>query len=415
MFQKVISASLSPNTSSKDVRMAWHVLFRPWTWKEGTALTHVADWFKKTYSVSDVFLFQSGRVALCELLESFDIGKGDEVLVQAFSCVAVANSVRWAGATPVYVDIDDSLNMDPSQVSKKMTSRTKALVIQHTFGIPADITELLKVATKHNLIVIEDCAHALGSTYNGKPLGSFGDAAFFSFGRDKAVSSVWGGAAIIHTNHRTMHAIVKLQQRQNALPMPGYFWIKQQLLHPVAFSVILPLYHWGIGKVLLVTLQKFRLLSKPVALVEYVGGEPPGVRTKYPNALAQLLMVQLHNLPEMIKVRQKSAKAYHKELPGTYTRIPVNGNPSHLRYPLFVSDPQIFQKFAKRYGVYLGNWYHNIIDPSQTDFGVIGYKPGMCPKAEKAAAKILNVPTLLSDKDTQTVIRVLKQSVQYAI
>ena len=120
------------------------------------------------------------------------IGEGDEVLVQAFTCVAVPNSVLWAQATPVYADIDATLNIDPIDVEKKITNRTKAIIVQHTFGIPADMDALVALAKKHNILLIEDCAHSLGATYKGKKVGTFGDAAFFSFGRDKVVSSVFG-------------------------------------------------------------------------------------------------------------------------------------------------------------------------------------------------------------------------------
>ncbi|KKU80518.1 MAG: DegT/DnrJ/EryC1/StrS aminotransferase, partial [Candidatus Gottesmanbacteria bacterium GW2011_GWA1_47_8] len=186
----MISASLSPNTEPDDVWLAIQTLFSPWKWQNGEALLRVRQWFG-----GEITLFSSGRVSLFAILKSFEIGTGDEVIIQAFTCVAVPNSVLWSGATPVYVDIDDTCNIDPQNVEKKITNKTKAIIIQHTFGIPADLVELAKIAKKHGLLIIEDFAHSLG-------LHISGDAAFFSFGRDKVISSVWGGGAVINSKYQ---------------------------------------------------------------------------------------------------------------------------------------------------------------------------------------------------------------------
>src|SRR5581483_4013141 len=112
---------------------------------------------------------------------------------QAFTCVAVPNSVLWTGAKAIYADIDETGNLDPKDLEKKITKKTKAVIIQHTFGIAANMDAIQKVLKGKKIILIEDCAHALGASYKGKKLGTFGEFAFFSFGRDKVISSVFGG------------------------------------------------------------------------------------------------------------------------------------------------------------------------------------------------------------------------------
>ncbi len=198
MFRKPITISLSPNTEADDVFLAVKTIIQPLLWKTGKATSDAEQWFRNYFSVEQAVSFNSGRSALLAILKAFGIGEGDEVLVQAFTCVAVPNSVLWAGAKPVFVDIDATLNMDPKDAEKKITKNTKALIVQHTFGVPAQMDKIIALAKKHHLILIEDCAHALGATYKGKKVGTFGDAAFFSFGRDKVVSSVFGGMAIIN-------------------------------------------------------------------------------------------------------------------------------------------------------------------------------------------------------------------------
>ena len=154
--------------------------------------------FREYQNSKYAFSFNSGRSALFTIINALDIKEGDEVLVQAFTCNAVPNPVLWAGGIPIYVDVDDTLNIDPEDFERKITGRSRVVVIQHTFGVPAQIDKILEIAKRHNLIVIEDCAHALGATHNGKLVGTFGDIAFFSVGRDKVISSVWGG--MITTN-----------------------------------------------------------------------------------------------------------------------------------------------------------------------------------------------------------------------
>jgi dTDP-4-amino-4,6-dideoxygalactose transaminase len=383
----IISASLSPNTEFDDVWLALRLLLVPWIWQRGAASGKVEAWFRKYLSTTCAVTFNSGRSALLAILKAFDIGKGDEVIVQAFTCVAVPNSVRWAGATPVYADIGGSYNLDPADVVKKITSKTKAIIVQHTFGVTAAIVELMAITKKYNLLLIEDCAHSLGTT------GKLGDAAFFSFGRDKVISSVFGGLATIRVDHPKQ--ITALKAYHKKLNTPSVSWIFQQLFHPVAFAVILPLYRLGAGKAILVMLQRLRLLGFPVYREEKLGRQPDDFPAKYPNALAILLLKQLKKLERFNKQRQEAAKIYG------------SGEFSYLRYPVRVDNPQEVIQKAKRQGILLGNWYHNIIDPTGVAFENIGYIKGSCPHAEEAAKHIINLPTRISAREAKRVVHAL--------
>ena len=157
--QPVISCSLSPDTEPDDIRTAIRILLQPWKWRYGKNLRKVSDWFKTYIPGSEVFTFNSGRTALFAILKAFSIGPDDEVLLQAFTCVAVPNSIIWVGEKPIYIDIDESLNIDPTDIERKITVHTKAIIVQHTFGIPAQMDAIIRIARKHHLILIEDCAH----------------------------------------------------------------------------------------------------------------------------------------------------------------------------------------------------------------------------------------------------------------
>ncbi len=236
IIPRPIAIGLSPNTSVDDYVTALKIIVQPWKWKKGSTTTQVEQWFQDYFQVETSVSFNAGRSALLAILKSFAIGSGDEVLLQAFTCVAVPNSVIWAGAQPIYVDIDHTLNIDVTNAEKKITPHTRALIVQHTFGVPANLEKIIPFCKKHKLILIEDCAHALGATYKGKTTGSFGDAAFFSFGRDKIVSSVFGGMAMISSKWKVESG--KLKKYQESLAYPSYFWIFQQLLHPIVFALI---------------------------------------------------------------------------------------------------------------------------------------------------------------------------------
>lgn len=127
-----------------------------------------------------------------------DLGPGDEVILPSFTFVSTANAVALRGATPVFVDIAAaSLNIDPVQVRSAVTPRTKAIIAVHYAGFPADMDALAEIAREHGLLLIEDAAQALGSTYKGRPAGSLGDLAAFSFHETKNIISGEGGALTI--------------------------------------------------------------------------------------------------------------------------------------------------------------------------------------------------------------------------
>lgn len=389
-FEKPITIGLSPNLEIDDALLAIKTLLSPGSWRQGGDIARVEKWFQDYFKVDDAVSFNSGRSALTEILRVFNIDVGDEVMVQAFTCVAVPNSVLWACATPVYVDIDRTYNVDIADLQKKLTAKTKAVIVQHTFGIPADMDRIITFCKKHHLILIEDCAHALGAFYKGKPVGSLGDAACFSFGRDKVISSVFGGMGIIFEKDK----LKELRYRQKLLPYPKLFWIAQQLFHPIATGLVLLGYNLVIGKLLLLLFQKLRLLSFPVASLEKKGKQPTNYPQKFPNSLAALAYHQLRKLDRFNKQRTEAARTYEKELGVKISR--KNNRQVFLRFPVELSSPKNLLRNAKSKGILLGTWYHNIIDPEEVDLEAVGYKKNSCPSAEYLAGRIINLPTRIT-------------------
>lgn len=141
-------------------------------------------------------LMTSGQAALISALIGMGIGPGDQVLVPAYTYIATALSVLAVGAIPIVCEIDESLMLDPDDIEKKLTAKTKAVIPVHMQGHPCDMDKICEIAKKHNLLVLEDACQAVGGSYKGKSLGSIGDAGAFSFNYYKTISAGEGGALL---------------------------------------------------------------------------------------------------------------------------------------------------------------------------------------------------------------------------
>jgi perosamine synthetase len=166
----------------------------------------------------------SGTAALHLAIRALNLGIGDEVIVPSFTFVAVANAVLYERAIPVFADIDPvTLNIDPVSVEAAITPRTRAMIIVHTFGVPAEMDELVATARRHNLAVIEDACEAIGATYKGKPVGSFGDLSVFAFYPNKQITTGEGGALLCRDS--------RLAERIRALRNQGRYASSEWLQH----------------------------------------------------------------------------------------------------------------------------------------------------------------------------------------
>lgn len=404
--------SFAPNSTWKDVLSSLAYLLLPWRWffwRRGPFPQKVSQKLTEILEIKEgqIFTFDSGRTALYELLKAFGIEENDEVLIQAFTCVVVPNAVIYTGAKPVYVDIQaDTYNLDPTRIEEKITPQTKAIIIQHTFGFCADLPAILDIAAKRNLIVIEDCAHALGAEYNGQKLGTFGHASVFSFGVDKVISSVRGGAAYV--NDRT---VVEKLQHLNLPPLP-ILTIKKHLLHIPFFALGKLLYPIWIGKMWLYLCKKLGLTARIIEDSEKRAIKPNWFPAQLPNSLAHLAYSQLKNLKAKNEHRLAIASLYRQKLPENFERphsFPQSF-PIYLRYPLQSEMRDAIMQKAKTAGVFLGDWYDTVVAPKDTNLPAVHYQMGDCHVAEQVCEKVFNLPThgQISLKKAQQIIDLLK-------
>ncbi|HVJ07701.1 MAG TPA: DegT/DnrJ/EryC1/StrS family aminotransferase [Acidisarcina sp.] len=177
-----------------------------------------AEYVDAAYAVA----VNSGTSALHLAMLALGIAPEDEVIVPSFSFVAVANVVRYVGAKPVFADIDPiTLNLDPAKVEAAITPRTRAILVVHTFGVPAEMTAILDIARRHHLRVIEDACEALGAEYGGKKVGPLGDAGVFAFYPNKQITTGEGGMLV--TNNGEIATAARALRNQGRRDSDDWF------------------------------------------------------------------------------------------------------------------------------------------------------------------------------------------------
>jgi perosamine synthetase len=151
------------------------------------------------HAVPDAVSVSSGTAGLHLALLTLGIGEGDEVIVPSFTFIAVANAVLQVRSTPVFAEIDPiTLNLNPEAVERAITPRTRAILVVHTFGVPADMAALGDISRRHNLVVIEDACEAIGAQFDSRRVGSFGHLAVLGFYPNKQITTGEGGAVLAH-------------------------------------------------------------------------------------------------------------------------------------------------------------------------------------------------------------------------
>jgi dTDP-4-amino-4,6-dideoxygalactose transaminase len=228
----------------------------------------------------------SGTDALVLALKVLDIGPGDEVIVPSHTATATVAAVVMAGAKPLYVDIEsDFFTLDPCRVEEACTDKTKAIIAVHLYGQAAAMNDLMAIARRHDLRVIEDCAQAAGASYNGKKLGTIGDIGCFSFFPTKNLGAIGDGGAISCNDVQIADRLRKLRQ-----------------------------YGWDENRI----------------------SQEPGMNSRLDEIQAAILRVKLRYLDADNEERQRQAGCYLKGLAGLPITLPAirDGN-SHV-YHLFV-------------------------------------------------------------------------------
>lgn len=206
----------------EDIASVVKVIRRGSYWASGPEIQEFEEAIAQYTGVDYCVAVSSGTSALHAALLAHGIGPGDEVMVPSFTFVATVNAPLFVGATPVFVDIEEkTCGIDPEEVRKRITPRTKAILCVHIGGCPCLVEELRETAEDHSLLLIEDAAEALGARIGSTHVGTFGDSSILSFCQNKVITTGEGGAVI--TSSREVYEKVKLLRSHGRLETQDYF------------------------------------------------------------------------------------------------------------------------------------------------------------------------------------------------
>ncbi|MDO8648287.1 MAG: aminotransferase class I/II-fold pyridoxal phosphate-dependent enzyme [Candidatus Peregrinibacteria bacterium] len=391
MLFRPIHHTFAPLADWQQCLLALSFILTPWRLQRGKAIEQLRSELSTAFN-GDAVLFASGREALLCLFKALKLRPGEEVIVQAYTCVAVPNAIHAAGAVPVYADIDrETLNLNLVTVMEAITPRTRALLCQHTFGIPSPVKELRALCDAKGIILIEDCAHVLPDATGPMEIGKYGDFLMLSFGRDKAISGVAGGALISRKSE--LHPA--LREAEERASSPSLYATLRWMLYPLAYAKARPFIGLGIGKAYLKVLRALHLLPAILDAEEKRGHMSP-VLARIPNACAALALAQWRRR-KSINDHRRSLTAFYADAArkrGWETVPAAQGNLPLQKFPIFVRGAAQIRASLKRQNIHLDDgWTSCVICPASVDPSVAGYQTGADPSAEQVSREILSLPT----------------------
>jgi len=312
----------------------------------------------------------SCTTALEIVLRHIDV-KGREVIVPTNTFIATANAVLFAGGKPVLVDVkEDSYNIDPEGIEKKINDKTKAVIVVHTSGfICEDMPEIQRICEEHNLSLIEDCAHAVGAIFKGKKAGSFGFAGCFSFYPTKVMTTGTGG--MITTDSKELDDVAR-------------------------------------------SLRVHGRSEKGISDIINLGND-----WFMDEVRATLGYYQLLDLENMLSKRREIAKKYAEKLRSLkkirVLPLPSASNPSYYKFPVLldrsINAAQFKEAFLRKYNIELEGIYWPTCHLQPIYRKMFGYKEGDFPVAERILSRQITLPIhpLIEDKDIDYVITKLEK------
>jgi dTDP-4-amino-4,6-dideoxygalactose transaminase len=287
----------------------------------------------------------SGTDALILALRACGVQPGDEVLLPPFTFVATGSAVSALGAKPVFADIrPDTYNIDPSEFERRVTPRTRAIVVVHLYGLAADMDPIMASAKSRHLPVIEDNAQAIGASYKGRPTGSLGDAACLSFYPTKNLGA-YGDAGMVVTNSTELAARIRTLRNHGQT-------------------------------------DKYR-------------SSEPGWNSRLDEIQAAILRVKLRHLSNWQRARQSHAAEYHRlfsQIPGVMPPIALDGfEHVYHQYTIRIEQRDALQKFLSERKIGSTVYYPYPLHLQQL-YTSLGYHAGDFPHAERAAQEVLSLP-----------------------
>lgn len=359
-----------------------------------------------------IFTFWKGRVALYGALKALGIRPGDSVIVPGYTCAMVPGAVIFASAEPIYADIDPetyspSLGSYSDAYEANPGSRIKALILQHTYGIPGDTLRIAAWARAQKMAVIEDCAHSLGTRYCDDrgvwhEAGSAGDVAIFSSQWSKPISTGLGGW-LVTQDKCVAEKVARFRDEEcTEASFRELSLLAGQLVLRKLFSS--PVLYWTAA-------NAFRRLA---GLGIFVGtndggefeGKMPERYAKRMSGLQEWLLRKRLATTALITRRRNLKLVYDEALRSCglpVLRVMENADPVLLRYPVRVRNKEKVLEKARQRRIELGDWFNHPLHPREAKAEAFGYRSGLCLEGERAAEEVVNLP--LTEQTTEEIAR----------
>lgn len=382
------SPFIAPTLERDDIELVRRWLETPQRWSD----SHWAEQYEADFAAfngsAHALVFRAGRVALSACIQGLGLKAGDEVIVPGYTCVVVPNAFRYAGVRVVFSDIElETWGVDVASVAKRLSSRTRAVLIHHLYGLVSrDAEAVVELAHRRGIPVIEDCAHATGAFQGQRRVGNLGDVAFFSSEQSKIFTTVQGGVAV--TNDAKLAA--RMRRWKGGFPQVSDSFTRR-LLHTA-------LLHWHQhrtpagrdGDLAEILRGHHRLISTGC---DEIAGVKPAAYAATPSApMAALGLHQLAKVDRFNAQRRQAAARWMRWCEETGHRLPlvVEGTtPAFLRFPLMV-EPQKKRDVRwvqRELSVAAGVWFTSHEHPAPRWIAD-------CPNATAAVQGCINLPTL---------------------
>lgn len=277
-----------PDLSGNEKKYLVECVESTWISSRGKFIDQFEEEFVKFTRVPFATSVNNGTVAIHLALEALGIGAGDEVIVPTLTYIASVNPIVQVGATPVFVDsLEATWQVDPEDIKRKITSKTKAIMVVHLYGQSADMDAIMKIASEHNLLVVEDCAEAFGTSYKGQHVGTFGDVGTFSFFGNKTITCGEGGMVTARSQD--------VYERMKHLKNQGVSKEKQYWHDAVAFNYRMTNMQAAIGLAQIERAQQFITRKKEIAELykKQLKDAPVVVHAEQPNTIHSYWMTSI--------------------------------------------------------------------------------------------------------------------------
>ena len=367
-----------------------------------------------TLKNENIFLYWKGRVALFALLKAMGVSAGDEVILPGFTCVVVPNAIKYLGATPVYVDVlKEPMNPDVRNYENAISPKTKVIITQNTFGLSFEVDKIAALAKAKNIYSIEDCTHGFGGTFNGKPNGSYCDAAFFSTQWNKPFSTGIGGFASVNN----ISILENLEVVNRSLIHPSSK--DKMILSALLFArdhILNNSNYWRLRSF-------YRFLSKHNLVVGSSQGEeltgtkmPEGYFKSISEVQVKKGISNLDEFDTLMKRRHENAVKYSsflKEHHKYYVDEQFHKDHCFLKYPILVKDRTVFEELAFNAKIELGDWFCTPLYPVKDNWIEWDLHEKTIPIALYLSKHIVNLPT--ETKNPEKVIKFVKNNIDQLI